>query len=111
MQCVTRTFIRHGLHVVLTYPLGQQDYVYLIDQLTSSGVPIYTFTLSPDLFIALTNRGTRVLSAHERRRIQEQYADGRHQPPFGTWIDNSQLRPEDTAVHILACIKRMEQHP
>jgi hypothetical protein len=108
--CVTRTFIRHGFHVVLTYPLGQQDHAYLIDQLTPCGVPIYTFTLSPDLAIAITNRGTRDLSAREIRRIQEQYTHGRHQPPFGECIDNSRLDPEETAASILEHIRSMEQH-
>jgi hypothetical protein len=106
---VTRTFVRHGFHVVLTYPLGDQDYAYLVDQLTPCGVPIYTFTLSPALTVAITNRGTRELSAHEIRRIHEQYAQDRHQPGFGISIDNSTLPPEETAAQILQLIRSAEQ--
>jgi tRNA splicing ligase len=107
--CVSRNFIRHGFHVVLTYPLGDDDYAYLIDQLMTCGVPIYTFTLSPDLTLAVTNRGTRELSPHEIRRIHEQYRQGRHQPAFSEPVDNSTLTPEETAWYILQHIQRIEQ--
>jgi hypothetical protein len=99
--CVTRNFVRHDFHVIITSPLGIDDHAYLIDQLTPCHVPIYTFTLSPDLSVAVTNRGTRELSAYEVRRIHEQYADGRHHPPFGETIDNTALSPAETATHLL----------
>ncbi|MFN8537217.1 MAG: hypothetical protein U0232_07040 [Thermomicrobiales bacterium] len=51
-------------------------------QLADLNTPIHTITLSSTLATALTDRGT-CLTDHERRRIREQYADNRHNPPFG----------------------------
>jgi hypothetical protein len=51
--------------------------------------------------VVTTNRGGRELSAREIARIHEQYADGRHRPPFGVCIDNCQQTPEETARQIL----------
>jgi hypothetical protein len=101
---VTRNLVRRGIHVVLTYPLGLEDYAYLQDQFSDLNTPIHTITLSPPLDTALSDRGSRTLSDHERRRIREQYADNRHQPPFGTTIDNSRQSPTDTAATILRAI-------
>ncbi len=97
---VTRNLVRRGVHVVLTYPLGQEDYDYLLAQFADLATPVYTFTLSPQLEVALADRGERMLSAHERRRIREQYADGRHCPPFGVCIDNTAQTPAETAAAI-----------
>jgi hypothetical protein len=57
---------------------------------------IHAFTLGSSLTVALSDRGERHLSEHERQRIRQQYADGRHAPPFGTWIDTSDLTPQET---------------
>ena len=98
---VTRNLVRRGFHVVLTYPLGQEDYDYLLAQFADLATPVYTFTLSPQLAVALADRGERTLSAHERRRIREQYADNRHCPRFGVCIDNTAQTPAETAAAIL----------
>src|SRR4051794_21356997 len=105
---VTRNFVRHGFDVILTYPLGDGDYAYLIEQLGPCQVPIYTFTLGPSLNVAITKRGDPELSAWEIHRIHEQYADNRHQPFFGEAIDNSALSPADTATLILSRISEIE---
>ncbi len=98
---VTETFVRRGFNVVITYPLGADDYAYLIKQLTGLGTTIHTFTLSPSLTVALSDRGERQLSTHERKRIQRQYDDGIHLPSFGTIINNSTLTPKATAEAII----------
>jgi hypothetical protein len=98
---VTRNLIRRGFHVVLTYPLGPEDYAYLQEQFSDLGTAVHAFTLSPSLAIALSDRGNRAISDHERRRIREQYADNLHQPSFGSTIDNSVQSPAETAAAIL----------
>ncbi len=101
---VTRILVRHGCHVVLTYPLGTDDHRALVAALADLAAPIYTVTLGPPLAVALRDRGARRLSDHERARIRVQYADERHRPPFGHHIDNAALTPEATAAAILALI-------
>jgi len=98
---VARNLARRGFHIVLTYPLGPADHAYLQAQLADLNTPIHTITLSPPLATALTDRGTRPLTDHERRRIREQYADNRHNPPFGITLDNSAQTPTETATTIL----------
>jgi len=100
---VTCNLVRRGFNVVLTYPLGQADHAYLLGALADLATPIHTITLGPERAVALSDRGggRRPLSEHERQRIVEQYADGRHNPPFGIRIDNSTYTPSETAERIL----------
>ncbi len=99
---VARNLARRQYNVILTYPLGPDDHRALRDAFADLGTPTYTFILSPPLATALTARGPRALTAHERRRIREQYADNRHRPAFGIAIDNSAQTPTETAHLILA---------
>jgi hypothetical protein len=113
---VTRNLVRHGFHIVLTYPLSPSDHAYLQGQFADLDTPIHIITLAPPLGVALTDRGARTLTDHERRRIREQFADNRHQPPFGITIDNRHqppfgitidnrhLTPTETATAILRAI-------
>jgi hypothetical protein len=105
---VARNLIRHRFHVILTYPLGEDDYRTLLAAFADLDTPIHAFALAPPLATALTDRGTRPLTAHERRRIREQYADNRHQSSFGIPIDNSTQTPTDTARQILALLNQTE---
>ena len=99
---VTRNFVAFGLNVVISCPLRQEDYDYLVRELTPLGVPIYAVTLSPRMAVALTNRGTRELTEWELRRIPELYAEGIPNPAFGMMIDNVHQTPEETAREILS---------
>lgn len=102
---IARNFVRRGFGVVLTYPLGQADYDYLLDAFTDLSVPIHTFILGPTLATALADRGARLLSEHERRRIREQYNDGRHRGPFGIRLDTTAQTPAETVATILHHIR------
>ena len=102
---LARVFVPHGLHCVLTWPLGQSQYDFLVTELEPLGQPIHAFTLDTDLDVLLTNRGGRELTEYERRRIQEQYADGRHKPAFGTIVNNTHWTADQTAQHILALLE------
>lgn len=105
---VARNLVRRRFHVVITYPLGEDDHRFLRDAFADLAIPIHTFILAPPQETALTDRGTRPLTAHERRRIREQYADGRHRPSFGIAIDNSAQTPNETARQILAHLNPTE---
>ena len=53
---LTRVFVPHGLHCVLTWPLGQHEYDFLVAHLQPLGQSIHAFTLGTDLDVLLTNR-------------------------------------------------------
>lgn len=103
---LTGVFVANGLHCVLTWPLGQSQYDFLVTRLRPLGQPIHAFTLAADLGVLLTNRGGRELSEWERRRIREQHADGRHDPAFGVVVDNTNRTADQTARHILTLLER-----
>jgi guanylate kinase len=102
---ITSNLARRGIGVILTYPLGEEDYDYLLRAFADLPTAIHTFILGPTLETALVDRGERRLSDHERRRIREQYQDNRHQPAFGIQIDNTAQAPEETATMIVQRIR------
>ena len=101
---VTRNFVAFGLNVVISSPMPEDSYDYLMRELTPLGVPIHIVTLSSSMAVALTNRGTRALTEKELRRIPELYAEGIPSPPFGMIIDNTHQTPEETARQILSLL-------
>jgi hypothetical protein len=102
---VTRCFVQFGLNVVISYPLPDEDYDYLMGELQPLAVPIFTVTLSPALDVALTNRGARELTRWEKQRIPYHYSTGINSPSFGRVIDNTHQMPEETARLILAMME------
>ncbi len=102
---VTRNFAAFGLNVVISMPLRQEDYDYLMRELQPLGVPIHCVTLDPSMAVALTNRGTRELTEWELQRIPQLYAEGINHPPFGLTIDNAPQTPDETARQILDTIE------
>ncbi len=105
---VTRNFVMFGLNVIVSSPLRQEDYDYLLRELQPLGVPLHCITLDPSMAVALTNRGTRALTEWELGRIPQLYAEGIPNPAFGIIIDNSHQTPEETAREILTQIDGSE---
>jgi chloramphenicol 3-O-phosphotransferase len=99
---VTRVFLKHGLNVVLSYPLRAEDYEWLRKQFDC---PIYFFTLRPPMSTSQSQRGERVLSEWEVARIAYHYNTPGANPDLGVVIDNSQMSPEDTARVILRHVR------
>jgi len=99
---VGRIFLEEGLNVVISYPLGDHDHQFMVDEF--HGYPVHTFTLSPPLSVARSNRGARALTPWEYERIGVHYATGIATPGFGVTIDNSSQTPEETALAILSYI-------
>lgn len=102
---LVKNFVKQGLHVIVPYPLSQDNHDYMTEQLKEVGTDIFFFTLAPKLEKVLTNRGTRELDDWERSRIQHHYTIGIHNPTFGKIIDNSHQTPEETVAYILTNIK------
>ena len=101
---IAKNFSRIGLNMVIDYPLGEEDYEYLVNNLNATAEAIHMFVLAPDVSVALANRGDRELEPRERERIREQHSNGRHKLKFGEIIDNSNQTPEETANVILGRI-------
>lgn len=101
-----KNFTKKDLNVVITYPLSQKNYEYLIENLKDIGKNIYTFTLNPELKKTTTNRGTRELNEWEKERIKYHYHIGINNPSFGITIDNTDQSPEETAEIILNYITK-----
>jgi hypothetical protein len=98
---VTRNFRRLGLNVVVPYPLSENNYEYLTNELKEYIGEIKAFTLDPTLPVALSKRGSRDLTDWEKERIKHHYAIGIHRPSFGMVLDNSKETPEETSRQIL----------
>lgn len=104
---VIRNFFSSGLNVVVPYPLSQENYDYMMDNLKDLKNQIYVFTLSPQLDKVLTNRGERDLDDWERDRIKHHYNIGINKPAFGEIIDNSNQTPEETADYIISQVSKL----
>ena len=102
---VTRNFVAHGLNVIVSTPISQEEYDYLRREFAPLGIPIHCVTLNPDLAVTLTNRGTRELTEWERKRIPYHYKVGINSPQFGTVIDNTRQTPDETAREIFEQVK------
>lgn len=99
---VTSVFVRHGLNVVVSYPLSANDHAFLLERLSGLGRPVHTFNLAVPLEVLLADRGERLLEERERRRILEMRREGLLSPPFGVTVDNHGQPPDETAHRVLA---------
>ena len=95
---VAHVFLKHGLNVVLSYPLRAADYEWLRRQFDC---PIHFFTLRPPMLTSQSQRGERILSEWEIARIAYHYQTEAANPDLGVVIDNAQMSAEETAREIL----------
>lgn len=100
-----KVFVNVGLNVIIPYPLSQKNYDVINFELSKLKTKMFYITLAPKLEVALKDRGDRKLDDWERNRIKHHYEIGIHNPKFGTIIDNSKERPEETAKKILEIMK------
>ncbi len=104
---VITNFAKRNLNIVIPYPLSQENYDFLMENLKDLNADIRVFTLAPQLEKVLTNRGARELSDWEMERIKHHYAIGIPNPTFGEIIDNSGQTPEETAKYILSRLNEL----
>jgi cytidylate kinase len=102
---VIKNFLEEGIDVIVTYPLSQKNYDFVMTELGQYKNQLHVVTLAPPIEDALTNRGTRELDEWEIERIKHHYAIGIPLPSFGDVIDNSHQTPEETAKKVLELIK------
>lgn len=98
---VIKNFSKRNLNVIVPYPLSQDNYDYVVNELKDVNTKIYFFTLAPKIEKALENRGIRKLNDSERERIKHHYNVGINNPSFGIIIDNTNQIPEETVGEIL----------
>ncbi len=91
-----------GFHVVVSWPIERANLHHFTAVASASGTALFVFTLLPKLETALSDRGRRRLSAGERARIREMYADMYASgQAAGVAIDNSDQSPAETTQLIL----------
>jgi hypothetical protein len=97
---LARSWRSRGLDVVLSWPVSAGNLDYFRELVAE---PVRAFTLLPRLEVALSQRGARVLSAKERRRIRQMYA-AKESHPAGAVIDNSDEPADQTVRSIMSVL-------
>lgn len=104
LDAALRKQIADNIHplVIFAYPMSEGNYARWI-ALAGKGVEFKSVTLSPDLEVCLTNRGTRDLTEWETNRIQQMYDLGYHNPPQADLvINNTHQIPQQTVDQIIS---------
>jgi hypothetical protein len=108
---LTKRWVKRGFNVVVSWPISEQNHLRFVQALAETDSPFYTFTLSPQLDIVLSNRGRRMLTKWECNRIAHLHAIGIHNPSFGVVIDNSNQSPKETTDEIVTAVLRNSSTP
>jgi len=95
-----------GENIIANYVIREVDYKRLEHEV-KAGQQIF-ITLSPDLKVAQSQRGDRVLTNWEIKRIKAHYDDGIAKPKYGYNVDNSNLTPEETVDKIMQILEAVE---
>ena len=103
---LAQNFVSKGLHVIIPYPLSEENYTYMHKTLSPLPTELYVCTLNPALDVITTNRGSRELSTWERQRINYHYEQGLNTPAFGFIIDNTFQTPQETAEELYRTLQR-----
>lgn len=83
--------------VIFAYPLADNTYKKW-SSFQSKDVRFLNITIAPRLEVCLQNRGSRVLSAWEKKRIEQMYQEGYQDRPYADFvINNENQTPEQTA--------------
>lgn len=91
-----------GKDVVANYVVRQVDYNRLLNEINTQ--PQFFITLSPNLKVAQSQRGDRILNEWEIKRIKSHYDDVIATPDYGYIIDNSDITVDETVDKILEII-------
>lgn len=92
-----------GNSVVANFVVREEDYKRLEHEVHSQSQVF--ITLSPGLKVAQSQRGDRVLTDWEVKRIKAHYDDGIAAPAYGFIIDNSSLTPKETVDKIMEIVE------
>jgi cytidylate kinase len=95
-----------GNDVVANFVIRKEDYARFEHEIDAR--PLVFITLSPGIEIAQSQRGDRVLTEWEIKRIKAHYDDGIAEPEYGHIIDNSKLTPEETVEQIMQIVENIK---
>lgn len=87
-------------NIVANFVIRKEDYPRLQNELQVDSMVF--ITLNPGLKVAQNQRGDRVLTEWEIRRIKAHHDDGIAQPEYGHIIDNSALTVDETVDKIIS---------
>jgi cytidylate kinase len=89
-------------NVVANFVIRKEDYPRLEHEIQAS--PQIFITLNPGLATAQSQRGDRVLTDWEIKRIKAHHDDGIASPEYGYVIDNSKLTIAETVDEIISIV-------
>lgn len=95
-----------GKDVVANFVIRKEDFARFEHEIHTQ--PQIFITLSPSLEIAQSQRGGRVLTEWEIKRIKAHYDDGIATPEYGYIVNNSSLTPEETVDKIIQIVKTVK---
>jgi cytidylate kinase len=93
-------------NVVANFVVRKEDYKRFESEIHAH--PIVFITLSPGLEVAQSQRGDRVLTEWEIKRIKAHHDDGIASPEYGYVINNSNLTVEQTVDEIMSIIAKTD---
>ncbi len=94
-----------GYHVIVPYPLWEEDVRIALSYFCGMPVPIHMVTLAPRASIVLGPRSTRDDKAWERDMVAWHKELGVPHPAYGAVVDNSDQTPSQTVGSILSHIQ------
>jgi dephospho-CoA kinase len=93
------TITAEGKNVVANFVVREKDWKRFEHEIITH--PIIFVTLSPVITVAQSQRGDRVLTDWELKRITLHYNEGIASPKYGYVVDNSALTPMETVKEIM----------
>lgn len=100
-----KNFSKNKINSIVTYPLSEKNYNFLMGKLKDLNEKIYVFSLNPNIESISNNDRGRNLTDWEKERIKYHYEIGINNPSFGITINSTNQTPEETAEEILQQIK------
>ena len=99
-----RNFTTERIYCIVPYPISQENYWFLRKELSDIISDVHFITLSPSIEIALSNRGTRILTKEEQERIKYHYSIDIHNPSFGYKIIITKQTPEEILKEVVTLL-------
>jgi hypothetical protein len=88
-------------HLVIAYPIGDAEFARLRAACDARGARLFVATLAPPEAVASSDRGERVLTEWERRRIAAMYREGYASRAFSDcFVDTSKASADACAQQI-----------
>lgn len=94
-------------NIVANFVVRKEDYERLKNEIVPH--PLVFITLSPGLDVAQNQRGERVLTDWEVKRIKAHHDEGVASPEYGYIVDNSDLTIEETVDKILSIVAKYSE--